>query len=259
MNKLYKFALPIICFLIFSNTSFAQVSIDTAKDFSVKDLASNQHRLFDYLDAGKIVVIDFFTVTCGPCQTYASHVSEAYEYFGCNQGNVIFLGINWGADNETVANFDTLYGVTFPSVSGLQGGGNSVIDSFEVRSYPSVCVITPDRNIFTPYIWLPAYDSIVREVTAAGGIPMNCTVSVNETEIKDDYIIIFPDGSVKVNLPSSYNEVVLSLYSIDGKLLYSEPTQYNALIKIPQGKGFYILRLTSGKKLLASKKFVRLF
>lgn len=259
MNKLYRFALLFISLLTFMKFSSAQVSIETAKDFTVKDLASNQHRLFDYLDAGKIVVLDFFTISCGPCQTYASHVSEAYEYFGCNQGNVIFLGINWGADNDEVLNFDTLYGVKFPSVSGLQGGGNAIIDSFEVRSYPSVCVITPDRNIFTPYIWLPAYDSIVREVTAAGGMSMNCTVSMNEIEIKEEYLRIFQDGGVMVNLPASYKDVVLSVYSLDGKHLYSEKPRPNTLIRTPERKGFYILRLASGNKLLETRKFVRLF
>ncbi|GAB4322256.1 MAG: hypothetical protein Kow00127_14870 [Bacteroidales bacterium] len=40
----------------------AQTTLDTALNFSVKDVMGNTIKLYDLLDAGKIVMIDFFSV-----------------------------------------------------------------------------------------------------------------------------------------------------------------------------------------------------
>ncbi|MEZ5083866.1 MAG: hypothetical protein R2750_10520 [Bacteroidales bacterium] len=41
----------------------AQTSLDTAQNFTVKDIYGNTFELYDILDSGKIVVIDFFATT----------------------------------------------------------------------------------------------------------------------------------------------------------------------------------------------------
>ncbi|MFZ4550009.1 MAG: peroxiredoxin family protein, partial [Bacteroidales bacterium] len=65
-----KHQLSILCalmlFLALPNAS-AQTSLDTAVNFTVKDIDGVTHRLEEYLAQQKIVVIDFFTITCGPC------------------------------------------------------------------------------------------------------------------------------------------------------------------------------------------------
>lgn len=239
--------------------STAQVAIDTAVDFSVKDVDSDSHNLFNYLDANKIVVLDFFTTTCGPCQTYASHVSQAYDYFGCNEGNVIFLGINWGSDNEAVRLFDTLWNARYPSISGTQGGGNSVIDDFQVLSYPTVIVITPDHLIPVKYIWPPMYDSIVPKVIAAGGIPQPCNVSVNYNEIDHPYITTLAEGKLLIDLTSvNGTNNRLSIYSMDGRLQWETATGGSAIstVKLPVRNGLYIACLRSNNMILATNKII---
>ena len=49
-------------FLLFSVSIFAQTTLDTALNFSVKDTYGNNIILYDLLDEGKIVVVDFFSV-----------------------------------------------------------------------------------------------------------------------------------------------------------------------------------------------------
>ena len=39
----------------------AQTTLDTAVNFSVKDVNGVTHKLFDILDEGKIVMIDFYS------------------------------------------------------------------------------------------------------------------------------------------------------------------------------------------------------
>lgn len=157
-------------FLFFTTQISAQTPLTEAVDISVKTLDSEIIDLFPLLDEGKIVVIDFFSTSCGPCQTFAHDLQVAYENFGMNQGNVFFLGINYNSTNQQVMQFDTIYGITVPSASGLEGGGNAAFEAFEVVSYPTVIVITPDHQIVENFIWEPTAENITAAVVNAGGI-----------------------------------------------------------------------------------------
>jgi hypothetical protein len=48
---------------MFAFTLSAQTLLDTALNFSVKDTYGNTIELFEILDEGKMVVIDFFSAT----------------------------------------------------------------------------------------------------------------------------------------------------------------------------------------------------
>ena len=80
------------------------------------------------------------------------------------------MGINWGSDNEGVIYFDETLGLTYPSASGTQGGGNAVFESYEIIGYPTVIVITPDHQIVNQFINPPTADNITDAVIAAGGM-----------------------------------------------------------------------------------------
>jgi len=49
--------------LLITFTINAQTLLDTAVNFTVKDTYGNTLKLYDILDEGKIVVIDFFSTT----------------------------------------------------------------------------------------------------------------------------------------------------------------------------------------------------
>jgi len=252
----------ILSLLLFAGISKAQVAIDTALDFTVKDLVGVQHHLFDYLDAGNYVVIDFFTTNCGPCQTYASEVSASFDYFGCNGGNVVFLGMNWGSDNQAVHDFDSTWGAYYPSVSGLQGGGNGVVDLFQVQSYPTVILIAPDRTILNNHIWPPERDTINAEVLAAGGFAQACTVGLNEHTIAVSAVLqAIPagQGQTLIRLQRPLTSVAtLQIFSSDGRLVQqykltgNQTEQRLADLK----PGIYIARLFSESAAVSTKFIV---
>lgn len=244
--------------IISYNRSYAQVPFDTAVDFTAKDYNSVLHRLYDYLNADKIVVIDFFTTSCGPCQTYASEINSAYVYFGCNQGNVIVLGINWGNDNAGVREFDSLWGATYPSISGLQGGGNRVVGIYEVMSYPTVIVIKPDRIISSKHIWPPTFDSLVDHVQTAGGLPAECTVGT--ISVKPLMLSAYSTGNgelvVKTNYQVNINSLI-EIFSADGRLQYSTPvTEATTRVCHSFKNGIYLIRIRSSNGHSQSLKII---
>jgi thiol-disulfide isomerase/thioredoxin len=205
----------------------AQTPLTTAKDFSVKDLEGTTYHLFDILDSNNYVLIDFFTTSCGSCQTYASEVSAAYSDFGCNSGNVVVLGINWGSNNVNVHAFDSVYGAFYPAISGLQGGGNRVVDSFQVLSYPTVILIAPDRQIIEQYIWPPSQQQLDSIIQSHGGLMLPCTVGLGKSNIPDteSQLAVWPNpsqGSVSIGAISGEG-MEISIMSSQGQLAGKYP------------------------------------
>lgn len=117
-------------------------------------------------------------------------MQAAYEEFGCNDGNVFFLGIDKGNTNASVHAFDSIYGVHFPSASGQEGGGNIVHLGWEIQATPSVVVVRPDRVIAVKQIYPPSFNNLIDSITFAGGIQQSCITKVTENSETGNYSII---------------------------------------------------------------------
>lgn len=170
MRKIYLSLF--FCSIVF--TSLAQTPLDTAPDFSAKDIRGVMHYLYPILDSNKFVLLDFFTTTCGPCVTYAPEIQEAFEHFGANQGEVRFLGINYADDNEGVAAFDSIHGIEFPTISGLDGHGNMVaITVFNVQSFPTLVFIAPNRLILNKQIFPPSFQNLDSTLSSSMAVYTN--------------------------------------------------------------------------------------
>lgn len=223
-----KYTLLLLLLLSF-RISYAQVPIDTAIDFSVKDVHGLTVDLFSILDEGKLVAINFFSTTCGPCTQYAPDFQASFEDFGENEGNVYFVSICWGDNNAGVAHFDSIYGLTHPSVSGSQGGGNQVYTDYLVETTPTVILINPDREIIEQYIWEPSQANINDAIMAAGG----SMVGVHDIQKHEETaLMIYPNpsnGQVNVRVESAGNaQAYLEIYNLLGTQVYK--TEHETLV-----------------------------
>ena len=45
-----------------------------APNFTVTDINGTSHTLYNYLDSGKVVVLELLSVTCGHCQQHAAEL-----------------------------------------------------------------------------------------------------------------------------------------------------------------------------------------
>ncbi len=124
----------------------AQTSLTEAVDFTVTDCYGEEIRLFDILDRGQYVLIDFFFMNCTPCQTVAPKVVEAYKALGCNQHDVFFMEISPVDNNDVCQWWAERYEVEYPTV-GQFGGGGDVDYIYGICSYPTFVLIAPDRSI----------------------------------------------------------------------------------------------------------------
>jgi len=247
---------------LFGQSLKSQVQLEEAFDFTVKTLDSEIIELFPILDEGKIVVINFFSTSCGPCQTYAHDFQEAYENFGENQGNVYFHGINYNGNNYQVAQFADIYQLFLPLTSGLEGGGNAAFELYETVSYPTVFIITPDRQIVNNYVWEPSVENITNAVVEAGGI----LVGNHELEIMNASLNVYPNPATE-NINIVFNadkaeHLMLKLLDSNGSLVYEKPV--SALkgenrIQIETLKfnsGTYFVMIEGNQKLFRSTSFI---
>jgi len=176
---------------------------------------------------------------------------------------VFFLGINGGSDNEEVALFDETYGITHPSASGTQGGGDLVHENYEILSYPTVIVITPDHQIVEQGINPPTTENITDAVIAAGGI----WVSTPETENTLEEISIYPNptnnfGYLSLN---ALERIILSygIYDMLGKRLFLSETMHidqgQQRIVMPVNElnnGMYFVKLVINEKTSKTIRFI---
>lgn len=241
----------------------AQTPLTEAIDFHVKTLEGDPIYLFPLLDDNKIVVIDFFSTTCGPCQDYAPDFQEAYEEFGENQSNVFFMGINWGDDNDGVREFDSVFGLTYPTVSGIQGGGNYVYLDYEILAYPTVIIITPDHEIVEQHIWPPTSENIINAVVEAGGLFVGVD---SEKEVLEN-AVVYPNPAsdqavLKLNVVESasfdFDLIDIlgnTIYSSEKHLLNSGSNNFRLPIS-DLANGLYFVKIKSNGVVLDMCRFI---
>lgn len=230
MNLMIKQYISIL-FIALSLNLNGQSNLDTAFNFTVKDIYGANIELFQLLDEGKFVVMDFFSPACGFCQLYAGDMQEAYLAHGENQGNIFFMGIGWGASIDNILDFMSQYGLTYPMVSGSQGGGNQLLVDFQIVSYPTIILIKPDRSIsgelYIPYH--PPTAAKIDSIIIASGAPF---VGFNENTINQDKTPrIFPNPvvdqfEVTFRLDEA-SEVLFEIVDLNGRVVFSQKKYFN--------------------------------
>ena len=148
----------------------AQCPLTEAVDFTATDCHGTEVHLFDILDGGQHVLIDFFYTTCGPCQQATPKVVESYYAMGCNQHDVFYMEITCRAsDTDPVCQtWCQTYGVEYPTISGPAGGVN-ICNQYGITAYPTVILIAPNRQILIQDLWpINNAQSIISALEAQG-------------------------------------------------------------------------------------------
>lgn len=148
MKKIFTFIFAITL----SFNVFAQCPYTTAFDFQTVDCHGTQVNLFEILDGGQYVLIDFFFTTCGPCQQATPKIVESYYAFGCNMHDVYYIEISTSDGDAACQNWAANYGVEYPTIS-TNGGGSTICSTYGIAQYPTVILIAPDHSIVIQDLW----------------------------------------------------------------------------------------------------------
>ena len=173
---------------------YAQCPYTTAFDFTATDCHGTEVHLFDILDGGQYVLIDFFFTTCGPCQQATPKIVESYSAFGCNMYDVFYMEISPSDGDAACQTWATNYGVEYPTIS-TAGGGNTICNQYGISQYPTVILIAPDRSIVIQDLWpINNAQTVINALTPYGIEEHDCTAPVGELTITPDTLWFYNMG-----------------------------------------------------------------
>jgi len=147
-----KKILLLVLFSTFFLGTQAQTSLTTAADFTATDIEGEIHTLNDYLADGQYVLIDFFAYWCSNCCNKTPAITEVYEKYGCNSGDLAVLTIEREGSLSQVQTFEqNCGGGIAPTFVGSEDGG-SIQTLYGITSVPTFVLIHPDGTILNQQI-----------------------------------------------------------------------------------------------------------
>ncbi|MDD4141417.1 MAG: T9SS type A sorting domain-containing protein [Bacteroidales bacterium] len=166
---------------IMSLSLSAQCPLTEAVDFNATDIHGTEINLFEILDGGQYVLIDFFYTTCGPCNQAVPFVVESYSAFGCNEFDVFYMEISPIDGDAALQTWCSTYGVEYPTI-GTSGNGSSICSTYGITAYPTVILIAPNHDIVIQDLWpINNAQTIINALTAQGLEEHECGGTVDPT------------------------------------------------------------------------------
>ena len=182
MKKLFAF----LCALTLTLGLKAQCPYTEARDFTVTDIHGTEVHLFDILDNGQAVLIDFFFTTCGPCQQSTPNIVQSYYSMGCNMHDVFYIEIANGDTDAACLNWVNNYGVEYPTISGV-GGGTSICSQYGITAFPTVILIMPNHQIVIQDLWpISNAQTVISALEQHGLEQHDCNAPAGELVITPD-------------------------------------------------------------------------
>ena len=194
-------------------------------------------------------------------------MQATYEEFGCNEGDVFVIGIDKGNTTQNVIYFDSVYGVTYPNVSGNDGGGNPVHFAYDIQGTPTVVIIAPTHEILVQQILPPDYESLVDSLLEVGANPQPCLTAVSEMK-NEEILSIGPNpvhniANLKLSF-SSGKSAELKIFNLTGQMILDVGESYYSpgthLIKADlasEPEGFYFVQVIENNQVLTTRKLIK--
>ena len=116
---------------------------EEAADTELFDIQGNKHRLFDAFANGRYVLLDFWSIGCGPCRLSEPEMREVY---GRMKDKLEIVGIN--QDNlSTWKNNDFSKSIVWKNWNDGKMGSSVASRYCDVGAVPYYVLISPDKRI----------------------------------------------------------------------------------------------------------------
>jgi len=163
---------------------------DIMPDFTATDIDGNEVHLYDILDAGQAVLINFFLYGDEYSEGVMADMVEAYRLYGCNQHDVFFMEITPNGHDTQCQAWVERFDVEYPTIS-RDGGGNDIAQAIPVGYYPTIMLIRPDHTFANRDIYPPTLEYILQAMDAEGYEQYECEDLVGQNDSQS--IAVYPN------------------------------------------------------------------
>lgn len=187
---------------------------DIMPDFTATDIEGNEIHLYDILDAGQAVFINFFLYGDPYSEAPMADVLESYRLYGCNQHDVFFMEICPNKGDETCQAWVDRYGVEYPTIS-RDGGGNDIAQAIPVGYYPTLMLIRPDHTFSVRDIYPPTLEYILDAMNGEGYGQYECEEAVEQNDIQS--VALYPNPANDIVTLNGENLGTVRVYNAIGQ------------------------------------------
>ena len=248
MKKIFTLLIAILFTVSFL---FSQTVVP---NFTLTDTQGNSYNLYQELENGKTIVLDFFSLQCGTCQTGIAYMENVWQNYDANGNEVWVWAIETtGAENIDIDDFILSNGGTFPGFSSIEN--DTLFSFFNITYTPLYFTICPDKTIKS---------SSVENVEEYVNSCQSTSVELQKEKETDTKIIsVISDYDITINYSVSKNsKTVFEIYDLLGNKVAKKTVQSikgNNKIKFSNWnltKGYYFIRMTQDNKIVKAKRFI---
>lgn len=193
-----------------------------ALDFIAVDIHGQEFHLFDILDGGQFVFIDFFSYNCFNCREAMPFIVESYYRYGCNTGDVFYVEINATHGDELCHRWCEEFGVEFPTISA-DGGARKFSALYHIDAAPHFLLIAPDHSIVldggSSGFYVFNLQSIIDAFEPLGINVKDCNADLDETD--KEMTAVYPNPADGFLVLEVEKASWVRVYSVSGQLMDS--------------------------------------
>ena len=247
MNKLYIALLLVL-------SSFISLSQTQIPNFTLVDTQGNTYNLYEELEQGKSIVLDFFSLQCGTCQTGIAYMENIWQTDGANGDNVWVWAIeSLGGSNVDIEDFIYSNGGSFPGFNLLE---NDTLSSFFNITYtPIYFIICPDKTIKSA------------PVESAFNYVESCqttnSILDNYNQYNNEIISIRTESEIIIDFNLSSNStVIFEVYDLLGNKIMQSITREtrgksrSTFSKWNMTNGYYFTRMIVDNYFIEAERFI---
>lgn len=229
----------------------AQCPLNTAVDFTATDCHGTEVHLFDILDSGQYVLIDFFFTSCYPCQQATPKIRDSYTALGCNMHDVYYMEISDRDSDAACQTWVNNYGIEYPTISGA-AGGSTICGStmYRISGFPTIILIAPDRSIVIKDLW--PIDDVQTIITALENYDIqqhDCDDPSTGLAISESInMTLFPNPASESVILKGENLGMVSVYNVLGQKMEEFVTEGSELILNTSGYENGVYMVKAGEK-----------